>query len=134
MRISDWSSDVCSSDLRHRGGRLGTDEVAHQFNCLRPLREVLGVVWPDMYHFFPDLEIHVDSGPACTLCHAGRVIVQDLPGANKDKERWKSMAIGIERRGQRVSGIAIWAEVRSDESRVGKECVSKCRSRLLPYP
>src|SRR3546814_14526643 len=32
MRISDWSSDVCSSDLQHRGGAVaeqgGGDDVA----------------------------------------------------------------------------------------------------------
>src|SRR3546814_17487363 len=27
MRISDWSSDVCSSDLMGHGGRLAGDEV-----------------------------------------------------------------------------------------------------------
>src|SRR3546814_1261939 len=30
MRLSDWSSDVCSSDLRHRSRRRdGTDEPGH---------------------------------------------------------------------------------------------------------
>src|SRR3546814_5128120 len=28
MRISDWSSDVCSSDLLEFAGRLGVDELA----------------------------------------------------------------------------------------------------------
>src|SRR3546814_2187954 len=44
MRISDWSSDVCSSDLldmrgtRAFGGRLGIDDIA----AVDPPRAVLG--------------------------------------------------------------------------------------------
>src|SRR3546814_7016608 len=30
MRISDWSSDVCSSDLVERGGAAGIDPHAHR--------------------------------------------------------------------------------------------------------
>src|SRR3546814_13016118 len=32
-----------------------------------------------------------------------------------------------------LSGVALWLALRSDERRVGKECVSTCRSRWSPY-
>src|SRR3546814_4629356 len=70
MRISDWSSDVCSSDLRGRshGHRVGAD-----------------------------------------------------PGIG-------ARALGG---GEGLLEQAI--ELRSEERRVGKECVSTCRSRWSPY-
>src|SRR3546814_1434631 len=73
MRISDWSSDVCSSDLRQR------------------LVAILGLV---------GLQRVADPG-------AGVVVV--------DIEQFELV------------------ETRSEERRVGKECVSTCRSRWSPY-
>src|SRR3546814_12023789 len=35
--------------------------------------------------------------------------------------------------GDGIDGIAVGAERRSEERRVGKECVSTCRSRWSPY-
>src|SRR3546814_15420391 len=83
MRISDWSSDVCSSDLPG----LDLDRVAF-------LRRAL------------------DHAPAAALRtqvldHAVDVGVGDLGGVAHDLER-------------------------SEERRVGKECVSTCRSRWSP--
>src|SRR3546814_1654995 len=76
MRISDWSSDVCSSDLN------------------RPFRRNSG--WP---------------------AGAVRPHGQDRdPSAGKHRFTKQAM-------------IAI----RSEERRVGKECVSTCRSRWSPY-
>src|SRR3546814_10202118 len=66
MRISDWSSDVCSSDL------------ANAVATVNAIRAAL----PGFSHLMPaDVEIH-----------------------------------------------------RSEERRVGKECVSTCRSRWSPHP
>src|SRR3546814_10197660 len=39
MRISDWSSDVCSSDLRHVGETVGGEEMAADAD-----RAVVGLV------------------------------------------------------------------------------------------
>src|SRR3546814_2914156 len=77
MRISDWSSDVCSSDLQPRG-------------------------------------IAVQSPDGC--------------------ERRRAQ---LETRRQQIvnecAGVARRARIRSEERRVGKECVSTCRSRWSPY-
>src|SRR3546814_20880298 len=78
MRISDWSSDVCSSDLLV----LTSDTL------------VEGV------HFLPD----------------------DPPGSIG----WKLAAVNL-------SDLAAKGARRSEERRVGKECVSTCRSRWSPY-
>src|SRR3546814_20205679 len=96
MRISDWSSDVCSSDLK----AVKRGEVA----------------------FF--------APPSNALVHAhfgaeppvfGK-IVYGLPGDI------------VTHRGADV--VVSWAagagNERSDERRVGKECVSTCRSRWSP--
>src|SRR3546814_14265784 len=88
MRISDWSSDVCSSDLRpparraERGGRV-----------LRQHRDLRSVV----------------RAPAGPVLHRGDA---GLHGAWQDPRR---------------------AGTRSEERRVGKECISTCRSRWSPY-
>src|SRR3546814_6229763 len=75
MRISDWSSDVCSSDLFRRRRQMGAR--------------------PRLRGRDPDLLPMVgrcDQGSACRRSYA-----------------------------------------RSEERRVGKECVSTCRSRWSPY-
>src|SRR3546814_3874883 len=86
MRISDWSSDVCSSDLLHRAGRArpGTGRPAAEAAAdLRSLRDA----------------------PAEPAAHGGR-------------DRFPEGRLGGDR---------------SEERRVGKECVSTCRSRWSPY-
>src|SRR3546814_9582269 len=87
VRISDWSSDVCSSDLPQR-------RRAHQL--LREPRD--GVL---------------QGGDAGNLGRGVRV------GSGADKPS------PFETRSNERS--------RSEERRVGKECVSTCRSRWSPY-
>src|SRR3546814_12991486 len=97
MRISDWSSDVCSSDLRltaetgpvlrRSAAQLGAVVLSGSSETIPTLRQVLGLI-------------------------AGRVPV----------------LIEIKsRRSQRVAAL------RSEERRVGQECVSTCRSRWPQY-
>src|SRR3546814_16652223 len=76
MRISDWSSDVCSSDLR-----------AHPTPHLRKSPRTVS----------KDLRIAAVKGSAGTA-------------------RWQAGSVH-----------------RSEERRVGTECVSTCRSRWSPY-
>src|SRR3546814_7680895 len=90
MRISDWSSDVCSSDLVH-APRL---EIA----AVRTARNLaIGALSGQ-----PDFEV---IGLARRESHVARA--QQHP--------------------------AIGQVQRSEERRVGKECVSTCRSRWSPY-
>src|SRR3546814_14594450 len=86
MRISDWSSDVCSSDLpASRAASAVAMRVAVRCsgsrNCATPARSDTALC------------------SSITLIAANTLVL-----------------------------------ARSDERRVGKECVSTCRSRWSPYP
>src|SRR3546814_3448447 len=85
MRISDWSSDVCSSDLG--AGAIGA-------------------------HALPPAH-----GQQQEADQAGREAEGD-PGEERDEQ------------GQ-INPFP--CRNRSEERRVGKECVSTCRSRWSPY-
>src|SRR3546814_15826612 len=105
MRISDWSSDVCSSDLKvpklgpPLPGDLGRPIVAAQQNG-----EIVPV--PPIGQTPPD----------------GRSL------ADEARERARQ-----ERERAQTSRLFLGGGSRSDERRVGKECVSTCRSRWSPY-
>src|SRR3546814_9567986 len=90
MRISDWSSDVCSSDL------------------LTAYTGLMRIGQPKA------------GETVCVAAASGAVgsIVGQI----------------AQRLGCRTVGIAGGKAKRSDERRVGKECVSTCRSRWSPYP
>src|SRR3546814_14602459 len=102
MRISDWSSDVCSSDLDplellsalgHRVRRL------QRCRRLKKARQSIGLIGRRRLYFYS----------------AGRPVeCRVLPCA--------------------LGGLAPQAvAVRSEERRVGKECVRTCRARWSPY-
>src|SRR3546814_5184196 len=87
MRISDWSSDVCSSDLKHNTRR----------SCRTPPRK------------------RGDQASSSPNRDCPRRAVSTGPG-------WC-----------RRHSLGGCARGRSEERRVGKECVSTCRSRWSPY-
>src|SRR3546814_12206893 len=101
MRISDWSSDVCSSDLPRVGG------------AERRRRE--GVV-----------EIFVDDG---ALDERHTVMQQSGDDAARVEPAVFRRVMLEPAQVQRVAFVG----ERSEERRVGKECVSTCRSRWSPY-
>src|SRR3546814_2194974 len=86
MRISDWSSDVCSSDLgaAKLTGRIGAFSVGALSAATQEER-----------------------GTVASLSSTRRLVVEPLSGFNVLRARRE----------------------RSEERRVGKECVSTCRSR-----
>src|SRR3546814_12030799 len=97
MRISDWSSDVCSSDLLAE--------------FLRPARGVAGHrVGQDRGDARPDAGQDADEG--ADERDLTRLTV--WPSQTENGSKWI----------QRLT--------RSEERRVGKECVSTCRSRWAP--
>src|SRR3546814_3951743 len=113
MRISDWSSDVCSSDL--------TDAVGGSIdNSDRDRLETEGT-----------LRLGYDVSPDIEVFGRGALIQWNY---KDDADR-----NGIDRsaNGYRVDGGVVanlTGLLRSEERRVGKECVSTCRSRWSPYP
>src|SRR3546814_10836672 len=95
MRISDWSSDVCSSDLykkpsqqRWYAGETVSVAVGQGYNAftLLQLAQATAVLANNGTYMKPHLVSQVEN-----------------------------------------------SQTRSEERRVGKECVSTCRSRLSPY-
>src|SRR3546814_19457115 len=93
MRISDWSSDVCSSDLVDHRRRIEAEALADHQRL------------------------------------SGRI---EAAGREEVVERLHGVA-GAERAG-REDLTAHDVEQRSEERRVGKKCVSTCRTRLSPEP
>src|SRR3546814_11214427 len=109
MRISDWSSDVCSSDLP--ADRTSQISVARSDGAT-----VVRRPWKD----------HITAGSG-GLRSASDDHGMDLFGARR--------AQGSSSRGEGRTGggHVVDHQDRSEERRVGKECVSTCRSRWSPY-
>src|SRR3546814_3401913 len=89
MRISDWSSDVCSSDLLRAGAAIA------------------------------------GAAAGGWLRQHGGILARPVAGGAQP-------AGGGGAAGQVDDGI-FRSGSRSEERRVGKECVSTCRSRWSPY-
>src|SRR3546814_18659634 len=101
MRISDWSSDVCSSDLL---GPQGTVSLLNEYftimvDCIQREEGMLD-------KFIGDAIMAAFGMP--------------IPHGD-DEDRAVRAAVAM------ISELAVWN--RSEERRVGKECVSTCRSR-----
>src|SRR3546814_13221739 len=115
MRISDWSSDVCSSDLRAAG-----------VGDLRDL--VAGLQVDPQRHHHPYVLADGDLLP----------VDQIGAGTRHPRETGHDgvrLITGCQRHVPRIlAGRADIALDRSEERRVGKEFVSTCSSRWSPYP
>src|SRR3546814_15895898 len=99
MRISDWSSDVCSSDLTFE-----TDPRIARFD---------GYIEREL------------GGKADELMKAHPI------GAKIPQECGSFMTTSFQSSNPVM--ISRIPDFRSEERRVGKECVSTCRSRWSPY-
>src|SRR3546814_1196516 len=125
--MSDWISVVCSSDLRRvsLGGAAGVAAEAPgvAFGVSDREAHAAGVV----VRLLGGTD-HLDAGGLAPLPHGQRVPGDHVeaavaPGLGQERVAW----IG---RGQ-LDDAALGP--RSEERRVGKECVSTCRSRWSPY-
>src|SRR3546814_14210319 len=129
MRISDWSSDVCSSDLlaRFAGDFALSFLNADQRFALTDLVELsqlgtgLMLIRRDVVETLgarhPELAFRTDA--------------RDRQGTGVREEVHALFLPEIDR----GSGLMLSADYafRSEERRVGKECVRTCRSRWWPY-
>src|SRR3546814_14221693 len=102
MRISDWSSDVCSSDLLPTNVRTGGR----------------------------DINVNGYGNPSSVVLNGmtvnGVAYVDATPGNLADNPT--NPAFTTLYGGSSNAGLA----ARSEEGRGGKECVSRCRSRWSP--
>src|SRR3546814_13411780 len=114
MRISDWRSDVCSSDLSCEALRVRAFELVVD----------------------PEGDGHIDAQFADRQrCVEQRGEAGELPLDLAvliigDEPCEGAVEIVMQRRALRGE---LEAAGRSEERRVGKECVSTCRSRWSPY-
>src|SRR3546814_4306067 len=97
MRISDWSSDLCSSDLTEFGGEL---------------LKIEAIAIPG-------------KGKSTFTGRLGDVMQESIQAA-MTVVRSRAKLLGI-------SEDFFQSYDRSEESRVGKACVSKCRYRCTRY-
>src|SRR3546814_13784301 len=103
MRISDWSSDVCSSDLR-----IGRVFMVLRLTRLTAAGQMLGACINARRY-----ELLVSVMMALLLMVVAAVFLYLVEGT--------------------VQPEAFGSVPRSEERRVGKECVSTCRSGWAPY-
>src|SRR3546814_11086599 len=104
MRISDWSSDVCSSDLGH--------SIASQVADSARVRGSLPTVIEGDYfrvRVFKNGNLHIWF-ERDDLLQSVNLLLAEYYG----------------------EAIGDGYETRSEERRVGNECVSQCRSRWSP--
>src|SRR3546814_13993839 len=99
MLISDWSSDVCSSDLRTSEATRHRDGDGSPALILQPFTLI------DQKQFSQELQF--------------------LGSVFDDRVSYIAGLYFLDER--------VFFDGRSEERRVGKECVSTCRSRWSPY-
>src|SRR3546814_13872126 len=124
MRISDWSSDVCSSDLK-----------VYDLRFSDPIGDVPGVSYGDVFleneRQFSKWNFEVAdtdtlfAGFKAAEGECQRAIAAQVPLAAYDQAIEASHLFNL----LQARGV-----IRSEERRVGKECVSTCSSRWSPYP
>src|SRR3546814_20058769 len=115
MRISDWSSNVCSSDLLWRA--LSPEEISRSFGPALKCRSLR----PD--RFWPTQDLPVESDPFEPVVQAKQVGESHSAVYFGGSACDKSMDLGRVR--FRMAGDQRC--LRSEERRVGEECVSTCR-------
>src|SRR3546814_12349632 len=105
MRISDWSSDVCSSDLKEE-----EEQVDVQNENLDIIQDRMSADELVEYCFMKAIKYQIKDKELPILASTFYSNFM-LPG--------------------RPSGEVL--DIRSEERRVGKECVGTCSSRWSPY-
>src|SRR3546814_2084586 len=95
MRISDWSSDVCSSDLTKS----------------------------------PNVKMKQNSAAITSPTLAAGMTTSMMVRTRPQRRLWAA-SISVRSTNIRLKSCN---RTRSEERRVGKECVSTCRSRWSPY-
>src|SRR3546814_15295766 len=145
MRISDWSSDVCSSDL----GRLvpllqiaAVEQDTAGVGRVQPGQQLdqgglAGAVLADQRQRLAWTDVQVDvlqrRGVGAGVGEADVLEADAVAGVRALDRRalrggHRGFQVFVQRRQVQVVLVH-----RSEERRVGKECVSTCRSRWSPY-
>src|SRR3546814_11789825 len=135
MRISDWSSDVCSSDL-DLGGALHDQEGGESL-ALQPLTRIDD---PGERAWAAEWLAAILGSEGVTVNPAAKehlwTALGSLTSAPPSERTLTGLAVLLQSQElkQALAPYCVggpWG--RSEERRVGKECVSTCRSRWSPY-
>src|SRR3546814_13194269 len=111
MRISDWSSDVCSSDPVLRHEISVSKDFDRRFDCGKDVLSTGKVT------------VECSSSLFGSLLSADNVLIGQIVHAQHEKALV----------GERLNrDLVACAATRSEERRVGKECDSTCKSRWWP--
>src|SRR3546814_15307394 len=129
MRISDWSSDVCSSDLKAEAGGGAyfshvdghANELGYQAICVPGTMMGIGV----LHRRFGSLPFAELAAPAIALAEEGFLVRPFMHSAwVNDDDAAGSLPLARKLAESRTG--------RAEERRVGKACVSTCRSGWWP--
>src|SRR3546814_11367348 len=120
MRISDWSSDVCSSDLYSDEFDADSEEGAEDMGeegmmPVRPNRPMGDL--PPGFDYKPYTQLHDEVVTAEDLC---------------DEDELLRLRGFLDQQLVSLQGAVTQLANRSEERRVGKEGVRTCRSRRSP--
>src|SRR3546814_14972575 len=110
MRISDWSSDVCSSDLARAAGnkRVVIEAEGQQYRLLQPLIEA------------PALPCGFSHARISAIEQVQRLGHRLTHGSLSGKAQFRAIfPSSFDRGNQRIRHVS-----RTEERGVGKECVS----------
>src|SRR3546814_13190243 len=127
MRISGWSSDVCSSDLYAASLTMG----AGQF-CTNP-GLVIALEGSDLDAFVGAAAAALGQSPAQQMLTPA---IHSAFGRGVDAlsghDAVETLARGPAGEGANQAQAALFGADRPEERRFGNECVSTCRSRWRP--
>src|SRR3546814_17530320 len=126
MRISDWSSDVCSSDLSEGQSANEAERttllISYVLQAISPFTAFIASIVSLVISYIKSAETQNEF-----IRSHHRYLIRTF---------WWTLCLGF------VFGLLCWIligiplliglGIRSEERRVGKECVSTCRSRWWP--
>src|SRR3546814_12425758 len=138
MRISDWSPDVCSSDLHMVDTVLAFEgERSHQYRILRAVKNRFGGTDEIGVFAMGEEGLGEVSNPSSLFLTdrsrdvPGSVVFPALEGTRPVLVEVQALTVRLASGATPRRAVVGWD--RSEERRVGKECVSTCRSRWSPY-
>src|SRR3546814_15199305 len=134
MRISYWSSDVCSSDLNACWGSSKPGLLAGRLvGSQKPARLIVQPCPHGKNSRSGERPVFSRNTLKCPQNSGLRVGATCVPQANKRGFRLIFLQTRRKLLHPGAKGVLLWTRAdRSDERRVGKECVRTCRPRWSP--
>src|SRR3546814_959114 len=140
MGISDWSADACSSNRQCGGSMIDkvtfekTTDAPPPTRCEAGTPHITGVVGLSAaIDYVQAIGLDAIHAHECALVGKARAALESLNSVRVFGPEDSAGILSFEVEGVHPHDVGtILDETRSEERRVGKECVSKCRSRWSP--